>query len=346
MQNEITRSTKLLSKNGTLYQEGWGRKPYFNYIRKQVKANKFRIKEWDYYAITNSEKGYTITATVSDLGYSTIVAIAYIDYKLKKYSQIDKVTLLPLSRIKLSANSVDDSFVSKSYPNIRASFIKKGNKRRLLFSSPKLVLPDNTVGLDVDLELTQEENMESMNIATSWKKNRKAFYLNEKINCMSVKGVVRRGYEKEIIDNKTTYGTLDWGRGRWTYNNTWYWSSLSTKIDNIPVGFNLGYGFSDRTPASENVIFYDNVIHKLDKVTFDIPEDFLKSDWKFKDNEKRLNLTFKPLVDRGGFFNYGIIKSDQHQVFGEFSGKLILDDKTIVILDKQLGFAEKVANKW
>lgn len=343
---EITKPAKLLNPDGTLYQQGWARHPYFNYFRKEIKANKFRIKEWDYYAITNQEKGYTISATISDLGYSTLVSIAYIDYKLKKYSQIDKVILLPLKKIKLSPNSVEDSYVSKSYASLRACFIKKGNKRRLLFSSPSLVLPDNSVGLDVDLELIQDEKMESMNIATSWKENRKAFYLNEKVNCMPVSGIIKRGYEKEIIDSKTTLATLDWGRGRWTYNNTWYWSSLSTIINDIPVGFNLGYGFSDRSVESENVIFYNNKIHKLDKVIFDIPLNYLERDWKISDNSNRLDLTFTPLVDRKGIFNYGIIKSDQHQVFGEFNGKLVLDDKAILILDKQLGFAEKVSNKW
>lgn len=347
MQNEINKPTKLLTKKGTLYQQGWARHPYFNYVRKEVRASKFKIKEWDYYAITNHKSKYSVAVTISDLGYSSLVSIAYIDYKLKKYSQVDKVVLLPFTRIKLSPNTVDDSFVTKSYSNLRASFIKKGEQRRLLFSAPQLKLPDGHVGLDVDVELTQKKEMESINIATSWKENRKAFYLNEKVNCMEVTGTIKRGYDLENIDPHTTFATLDWGRGRWTYKNTWYWASLSTQINHIPVGFNLGYGFTDRTPASENAIFYNNIIHKLDKVKFEIPkEGYLAKEWKLKDNENRVDLTFTPLVDRYGYFNYGIIKSDQHQVFGEFNGKLILDNKEIIVLEKQLGFAEKVDNKW
>jgi len=346
MQNEIIEPTKLLTKKGTLFNDGWARKPFYNYVRKDIKANKFRIKEWDYYAITNQKEKYTISATISDLGYSTLVSIAYIDYKLQKYSQIDKVVLLPFKRIKLSPNSTEDSYVSKSYDKLRACFVKKGNVRRLLFSSPELILPDNSIGLDVDIELAQKEDIQSMNIATSWEKNRKAFYLNEKINCMPVSGTIKRGYEIENVDSNNTFATLDWGRGRWTYKNTWYWASLSTHINYIPVGFNLGYGFSDRSKASENAIFYNNIIHKLDKVSFEIPDKYLNKDWKFKDNEGRLNLIFTPLVDREGKFNYGIIKSEQHQVFGEFNGKLVLDNNDIIVLDKHLGFAEKVINNW
>jgi hypothetical protein len=346
MQNEITNQINLLNRRGTLTKEGWARHPLFNYNRDEIKANKFRIKEWDYYAITNQKKGYTISVTISDLGYSTLVSIAYIDYNLKKYSQIDKVVLLPFKRIKLSPSSTEDSYVTKSYPELRACFIKKGNKRKLMFSSPSLVLPDESLGLDVDIELTQIEDMQSLNIATSWKSNRKAFYLNEKINCMPATGTIKRGYDIEKVDKNNTFGTLDWGRGRWTYKNTWYWASLSTTIEKIPVGLNLGYGFSDRSVASENVIFYNNIIHKLDEVSFNIPPNFLEKDWVIKDNEGKLDLTFTPLVDRVGKFNYGIIKSDQHQVFGKYNGKIILEDNNIVVLDNHLGFAEKVFNKW
>lgn len=346
MQNEITEQINLLNKKGLINNEGWARHPYFNYNKEYIKANKFRIKEWDYYAITNQKKGYTISVTVSDLGYSTLVSIAYIDFNLKKVSQIDKVVLLPFKHIKLSKNSIDDSYVTKSYKELRVCFIKKGENRKLMFSSPTLVLPDNSIGLDVDIDLKQDSDMESINIATSWKENRKAFYLNEKINCMKVSGKIKREFKTEYIEKDTTFATLDWGRGRWTYKNTWYWASLSSSVDNIPIGLNLGYGFSDRSSASENAIFYNNTIHKLDNVKFDIPNTFLEKDWQIKDNEGRLDLLFTPIVDRVGYFNYGIIKSDQHQVFGKYNGKIILDNGNSLLLENHLGFAEKVFNKW
>ena len=38
--------------------------------------------------------------------------------------------------------------------------------------------------------------------------------------------------------------------------------------------------------------------------------------------------------------------SDQHQVFGKFSGSVILDDGSKLEIKDLLGFAEKVRNKW
>jgi hypothetical protein len=57
-------------------------------------------------------------------------------------------------------------------------------------------------------------------------------------------------------------------------------------------------------------------------------------------------MSFKPIIDRHSNANVVVISSNQHQVFGEFSGAMILDDGSKVVLDRFLGFAEKVVNKW
>ena len=44
--------------------------------------------------------------------------------------------------------------------------------------------------------------------------------------------------------------------------------------------------------------------------------------------------------------NVLILRSNQHQVFGLFTGYFILDDGTKVEIKNEIGFAEKVFNKW
>ena len=111
-----------------------------------------------------------------------------------------------------------------------------------------------------------------MTIATPFNKPR-AFYYNTKINCMKAEGYcVVKGNRYDFGKNDSL-GTLDWGRGVWTYKNTWYWSSLQTYLDDgRPFGFNLGYGFGDTSKASENMLFVDGKSHKLNKVQFEIPQ--------------------------------------------------------------------------
>lgn len=121
-------------------------------------------------------------------------------------------------------------------------------------------------------------------------------------------------------------------------------------MEGIPFGFNLGYGFGDTRAATENVLFYNGRAHKLGHVIFHIPlvkgkYDYL-SPWTMESEDGRLKLDFVPVMDRASCTDAKLIKSDQHQVFGRFSGKVILDAGTEIELKDFFGFAERVENKW
>nr|WP_319776463.1 DUF2804 domain-containing protein [uncultured Sphaerochaeta sp.] len=346
MEHEVTQNQDLLNKKGRIKEEGWARHPLWRYDRSFIKAGRLRIKEWDYYAVINTEKRYAVTSTISDLGYAALFAISYIDFDRKAVSQTDALRFFPLGKIGLSASSTEDNQVSWSNTNLRLAFIKKGTQRHLMVACPSLVLPDGSVGLDFDIVLTQEMESESMNIATSWSEQRKAFYLNEKVNCLPAKGTIRRGMESEELLRGEAWGVLDWGRGRWTYANTWYWASVSALVENVPFGLNLGYGFSDRSTASENAIYYDGKIHKIGTVEFVFSRENLNKAWRIKDDEGRLNMVFTPVVDSSSNTNFIVIQSKQHQLFGYFSGTCILDDGSEIAIKEIPGFAEEVYNRW
>ncbi len=57
-------------------------------------------------------------------------------------------------------------------------------------------------------------------------------------------------------------------------------------------------------------------------------------------------MEFIPVMDRASCTDLKLIKSDQHQVFGRFTGCAILDDGTEIRVKDFPGFAEKVENKW
>ena len=224
---------------------------------------------------------------------------------------------------------------------------EKGDDKRVL----KCRFDKFLDGTPFECELTLTDfPQDQMTIATPFNKPH-AFYYNTKINCMRASGYCTVKGERYEFDPGTSLGTLDWGRGIWTYKNTWYWSSLQTYLDDgRTFGFNLGYGFGDTTAASENMLFVDGIAHKLDRVTFDIPtkngkDDFM-STWLITDNEGRLDMTFTPILDRADKTDALIISTDQHQVFGMFNGTATLDDGTVLNISNALGFAEKVKNKW
>ena len=66
---------------------------------------------------------------------------------------------------------------------------------------------------------------------------------------MRASGWVTVGDEKYEFNPATDFGTLDWGRGVWTYDNTWFWGSGNCDLDGHAFGFNIGYGFGDNSAA-------------------------------------------------------------------------------------------------
>ena len=345
MQKEIKETLALLKNDGTLTEDGWARHPYWQYDRKKIKSNKLRIKEWDYYEFSDPENEFSIMGTFSDLGFAALYVICYIDYKLGKTSQVSALKPFSMHKTGLAPTPDEDNGVTFSNKEMSLSFIKKGESRQILLAAPNLELPDGRKGLKAHVVLTEKKDMESVYIATSWKENRKCFYYNAKVNPLPASGYVWLGDDK-IELSKESLGNLDWGRGRWSRENTWFWSALNGYDGDIPWGINLGYGFSDRSPASENGIMYNNIVHKLDEVVFDSPEDYTSRAWIFKDNEGRPYLEMEPVVNRHELDNFAIIVSNQNQVFGKFKGYFILDDGRKIEVKDAYGFAEKVYNKW
>jgi len=343
--SEIKTPLPLLKADGTLLEEGWARAPHWQYNRENIAAGKWRIKEWDYYSILSPDQEFGITFTTCDLGYIGLYAICFLNFSERKFTQIDTMTYLPMGTSGFPHTSHDGN-ISFSDSKLSIEISMNATERKIRFSSPEMKSFDGKQGLTGEIRLSEPNTLESMNIATSWKENRKAFYYNTKINCMPAKGGFEFGGKTYQFDSNKDFGALDWGRGVWTYKNRWYWSSASGYLAGVPFGFNLGYGFSDRSPASENVIIYNNKIHKLDLIQFDIDtSDYLKP-WKFTSNDKRLTLDFTPIVDRNSSLDLFFIKSIQHQVFGKFNGTVVLDNGKSLILKDFLGFAEDVLNWW
>lgn len=344
MSQKILKPGRLLNSNGVLNQAGYATSLVKDYNRNDIKANKLRIKEWDYYFIGNDN--YGVAMTIADNSYMGFVGCSFFDFNKKFHKTKNIMTLLPKGRTNLpSTSKVGDVFFKNKKIDIQ--FFNDGTKRHLLCQMPNF---DGIKDILIDVLLIDEPE-DSMVIATPFGKDKyeKYFYYNQKINCLRATGSVKYDGNEYEFNSDDSLAVLDWGRGVWPYKNTWYWSSMSGFHEGVRIGFNLGYGFGDTSNASENMIFYDGKAYKLEQVKFNIPmkngkEDYL-STWKIESSDHKLKLDFEPIFDRHSHDNVIIISSAQHQVFGRFSGTLKVGSKTIKI-SNLLGFAEKVMNRW
>lgn len=345
-QHEITAEQPLLDSKGNIAEPGFAKKLFWKYDRNDIKANKLRIKEWDYYYIGTQD--YGLCLTVSDVGYVSSLSVSLLKFGDKPFQMNDsELGILPLGKVNMPSSSVSGD-VSTKAGTLEITFNNDGVKRHLFGKYDNFCNSGKTLTFDVILSDCPEE---SMVIATPFDKDAH-FYYNQKINCMKAEGFVKfDDIDWQFNEENKALGTLDWGRGVWTYDNTWYWGSGQMVLDDGNVfGFNIGYGFGNTSAASENMLFYNGKSHKLDQVKFNIPMkngDFdYMSPWTFTSNDGRFEMSFKPIIDRVAPIDLKVMCMIPHQVFGLISGTATLDDGTVVEIKDKMVFAERVHNKW
>ncbi|MDE5996441.1 MAG: DUF2804 domain-containing protein, partial [Eubacterium sp.] len=220
MQHEITAKQKLLDNNGNIAEPGFAKKLLWQYSREDIKAPKWRIKEWDYYYIGNQD--YGLCLTLSDSGYVSCLSVSHLEYGENPVQFNDsELGFFPLGKLGLPTTSVIGD-VSAKVGTCDMHFENDGTKRRLYGSYDNYCNSKKALVFDVTLTEIPEE---SMVIATPFDKD-KHFYYNQKINCMRADGFFEfDGKRYEFNRENGSLATLDWGRGVWTYDNTWYWGS-------------------------------------------------------------------------------------------------------------------------
>lgn len=333
---------KLLNDEGNLFQAGYANSLVKEYDRKAIKAKKSRIKEWDYYYVGNDK--YGVALTIADNSYMSLCSLSFLDFDKKEDNTKSIIKFFSNGKLNLPSTSKEGDVTFKN-KKVEMTFKHENGKRHLICFWKKFTKNKKDVRLDLYLEETNED---SIVVATPFDKP-KHFYYNQKINCLKSNGYVKIG-EDIYGFNEGSWGVLDWGRGVWTYKNTWFWSSMSGTFEGKRIGFNLGYGFGDNTSHSENIFFYDDKSFKLEDVHFDIPitkggKDSYLEPWKFRSLTGDINITFTPIMNRHANMNVGVIKSLQNQVFGTFSGNFLIDGQEYFFTEMP-GFAEKVTNKW
>ena len=340
MQHKLSNGP-LLDQEGNLVEAGYAFSLVKEYKRSDIKAGKSRIKEWDYYFINDDD--YGVALTVDDNSYMGMASVSVLDFKNKVEHTRSYIVWFTNGKVGLPSSSVDGDVLMEG-KNYSMKFENKNGKRHLICKLKNLAKKQD---FECDIYLEQSSD-NSMVIATPFNK-KKYFYYNQKINLLKANGSFKFGDVSHIF-GENARGVLDWGRGVWTYKNTWYWSSLNAVYQGHNIGFNLGYGFGDTSAASENMFFYDDKAYKLEDVVFNIPKnekgklDFL-SPWTFTSEKGDINLKFNPIIDRYSNTNVLIIQSNQHQVFGYFSGSIKVENKTVEF-ENLLGFAEMVTNRW
>ena len=338
MQNEIKTMTKLLDKNGSINNPGYATQMLYDYNRDNIKANSFRIKEWDFYQIIMGD--YVLKMTIGNISYVAELSAELFNVVTKEKLSFSRMKILPFGSIKMPLNPDKPSEICVTGKDFTISFIVEKAKRLL-----KLTATDKNIGsITVDIELNNDINNEKMVIATPFDKE-KCFYLNCKENYFGGKGTITFGDRTVSVDENST-AVLDWGRGVWPFAQEWFWGNGAAYIDGNKFGFNIGWGFGDLDSATENMLFWNGKAIKLGKLDVEVDTNDYMKPWKFKDEDNKFNMEMTPVYDKIADTKVGFIQMYCHQLFGYYNGFIVLPDGEKVVIRNMLAFCEHANNRW
>ncbi|MCQ6563022.1 DUF2804 domain-containing protein [Paenibacillus mendelii] len=338
MQREIISPANLLDKDGRLSQHGYSTQAVLTYNRDGIKAPPWRIKEWDFYQVSNDD--YCLQLTIGHVSYAGSITVTFFEYETGLRYDASTMLALPFNRLRMppSAEQGDLAFQRKGM-SMQFEHVNGGRRLRCKTTGGK------TPPMDIDIQLSQPDRT-SIVMATPFDEHPTFFYYNHKINCMPAAGVVRIGETEYRFEPESAFGLLDWGRGVWPFRHDWYWGSGSKMIEGKRFGFNIGYGFGNTSAATENMLFYDGTAHKLGHVYFNLEEDGYMSKKVFTSDDERFEMEFTPVYDRYTETKLLFVDNSCHQLFGWFNGKAVLDDGRVIEVKDMMAFAEHAANNW
>lgn len=313
-EREITEPVDLCLPNGRLDPAavGWSRRP----LHRANLRGWGRAKRWEYWGVVTPR--FCLGLVVSSLDYAGVCSLWVLDRETGRTWEAEAVP--PLGR---------GVTLPTSYGGVATVEAKE-----LHLEVSDEALRASTPGVGVDLVVGPGHDV--LGVVVPWSSRRFQYTVKD----------VSRPVSGRIVLDGTAYdvdgwGVLDHGRGKWPYAVTWNWAAGSGR----GRGLTLGGQWTDGTGITENGLLIDGRLHKIGS---DLRWEYDRADWMrpWRIRGDRVDATFTPFHEKVSRTNLGVVASETHQCFGDWSGWASADDGERVPLDGLVGWAEEARNRW
>lgn len=339
-ERELSEPVDLCTADGSLLNpaaRGWSRRPLHRAnLRGRVGVN----KRWDYWAILAGD--LVVSSVYSDVDRFGLADVYWADLVSGESGghaivvpagatalpELPGTAALLVDRDGLDLCIADDAAGTR----LTASW----NER------------DGRAGrLDVIVE--QPVGHESLNVVIPW--SDELFNFTSKQQARPAVGQLVVGDRRWMIggaDGAESWGVLDVGRGRWPAEITWNWGGGAGRCGHHVVGLQVGAKWTEGTGFTENGLIVDG---RLSKLGSELIWEYDWSDpmrpWRVVDPGGQLDAVLTPRFDKHSKVDAGPdLKSETHQVFGTWSGRLLTDDGLALEFAGLQGFAEEARQRW
>ena len=335
-ERELEDPVPLCSADGTLNPEavGWSRIPVHHCA---LPGSWGRRKRWDYWCVTGP--GFALSLTYANVDYLGLADVWFCDLDTKSVAA--RSTIAPVGRGFVLHDRVGGGAMrTEGRLDLSITEEEGGTRLRAWFD-----------GFDADVLVHRPAGHESLSVVIPWSNRR--FQFTNKDVARPAEGSVRWNDETYLLTpDGSSWGCLDFGRGKWPYRTHWNWGAGAGIVDGlggpITVGLQLGGKWTDGTGMTENALCVDGRLSKLSEElvwTYDT-SDWLRP-WTIRTpTSDRLDLTFTPAYDKPSRMQLGVASSSVDQCFGTYEGSIVPDDGRRISIDSVFGWAEEATWRW
>ncbi len=345
---EITDNTELFAENGQVPIDSWSRSPFFTYSRASVQAPLRRVKEWDRYFILSEQ--VCLSFALADYGLRGCLQVSLVDLANNKSLRFRQGLALPFGSLSLpESSSSGTAKIMNRLSNVDFSAIENGGK------IIKVDIPsfDANKGLRGALILSSPPEAEIMASIGANHKNTAEFFYSQRQPSLIVEGVMRYGDRDIVFMKDEAFGVFSWGRGLRPRKDSWTWLAASglwqdkeRKNKKRLLGLNLASAKGNWAQASENALFIDGKIHKLEGVHFERDSQNELSPWNIRDKSGKIEVHFEPSLYQFGRTGHVFMSKEETHIYGEFRGNITIDEGRDIEFINVMGFIECAKNKW
>ena len=227
-----------------------------------------------------------------------------------------------------------------------AEFSKGGNTFSIKASrTPGVRKVSVSLAKGVHIDATIDESTSYNPLAICTRAGYQGWVFTQKSTAQVCNGVVDWHGKKYDLQAIGALAGVDWTGGFMRHETFWNWGSLSCRLsDGRRLGFNLAAGVNE-TGFSENAIWLDGKMIKVDMVDFRFDRYHPDHSWALRSADGSIDLHFEPKGRRQEKTNALIMASNFNQYFGQYHGEIHLPDESIR-LEGAWGLVEDHYARW
>jgi len=335
-QIEITSPVPALDDMGRPQNFGWARFPFFDYNPELLRAPFRSISENDRYVLISP--AHMVIFEILDDGYLGYIIISVVSLRDRKRSTQTFITPFSLGSFELPDNSETGSVRIRQRKKLIDFTAMEGGARII---KTDILNFGRHRSLRGEVVLSPPDAAESLVTHMPWRGGGNAFSFSRHSPWYFTEGVMQFGTAELVFSRGNAWGIFDWSRGVRPRSDHRFWAAGCGQSEGRQAGFSFGYNTADSALGTDNAFFLDGRLHKLDQVTFHIPLE-RSVPWRFTSNDNRLEMIFLPHQERDESHQMFFYSLKRRQLFGSFSGRVILDDGTEFEFQDITGMAERV----